>query len=305
MENTAKFVLQEDTELAPLTETDAIDDTLYSQYMRKATFNDGSEAFITYLSDSPGADETGGDPTYGERAVATAQLFENLGYDNMVPEHELYLDARQPYLAVEAVDGYELAKEYKYGEHHEGDFADLLEEHGSFPRPVFDNGRNMHLRQAPEDIPEDVIDSVSAEEYRTLAGLTLLSGNSDLKGENMMIRPDGSLAAIDLDHGGGDATVKAPLSNDPSQFETHYDRSLGYLEANAELLGLDLDADDFKMEARCIASEYVDSGELDAEVLDGIENSSVLPDHPIFAYRDNIEQNFLTFADGSFPEYSF
>lgn len=277
-------------ELKPLSETDAVQDTLYADYMRHATYPDGSEAFVTFYSDSMGADETGGDPTYAERALVAERFFENIGLEHMVPEHyfddvpdDITTDAAY-YLAVEAVDGEEISVEHKPCTWH------LTPDDDS--RRAVDRVGALHVQR----VSDGRAATVGRDDYLTFAAATLLSGNSDMKGENVMVEASGTLVGIDLDHAGGDFTQHYETA-EPWP-ESHYERGIRLLESNANVLGLNVRQHDIEHATHQLAEKL---GAVDGYAVDGIENSA-FTDHDAYQYRDNILKNIDAFSAGRFPD---
>ncbi len=278
-----RLCLEHAIDLVPLEETDAVQESLYSQYMGRATYPDGSHAYMTFLSEqnAPATGADGGDPTYAERAIAAEQFFHNVGLGEMVPDHYLHDVPGERHLAVEAVDGVELAEEYKQA---------------AWGAPVKDSALTavddvgtLQVRRAPQAY----VDQIDEEDYLDFAAATLLSGNSDMKGENVMIDSSGNLYGIDLDHAGGDFTAHYETA-EPWR-ESHYERGLRYLEANSRLLELDLDTDEILQHTQEFAQE------LDPEdAVQGVENST-LSDDPVFTYRDHIQKNIAGFGNGAVP----
>lgn len=290
----AGLELEHASEFVPLSETGAIDDSLYSDYMRKATYPDGSQAFITFYSDSPGADETGGDPTYAERSLAAERFFANIGMGARVPSHyfdtaptetDVDIDAVY-YLAVEAIEGQEISKEYKPDEWDDDTITD---------RNVVDEAGRLHLQLASDER----IGAVDRDDYLRFAAATLLSGNSDMKGENVMITEDGSLVGIDLDHAAGDITAHHETA-EPWK-ESHYERGIRLLKANAHLLHLDVFQDDIETAASDLAQHITDTIGVE-QALGGIPEQSQFTEDPVYAYRKNIRNNLVAFSNADFPE---
>ena len=91
-----------------LQESGAITANKSSRFMHVAEYENGREAFVTELSSSEYQDETGADPVEAERALAGEKFFENIGLGKYIPEH--FVDLNEGYMAVEAVDGYEIDK---------------------------------------------------------------------------------------------------------------------------------------------------------------------------------------------------
>lgn len=278
-------------ELLPLSETNAVQDTLYGKFMRKASYPDGSESFITFYTDSLGADETGGDPTYAERSLAAEQFFSNIDLGYMVPAH--YFDAVPDavadetdaayYLAVAAVDGEEVSVEHKPGTWNADTAGD---------RVVEDGVGGLHTQRASDER----LSRVDREDYLDFAAATLLSGNSDMKGENVMITGDGGLVGIDLDHAGGDFTHHYETSENWP--ESHYERAIRLLRSNARIIGFDVWRDEIEQHAQQLAQRVTELGD---GSLDGVGNSS-FTDDAAYRYRDNIAKNIEAFHSGRFPE---
>lgn len=280
----AAMRLENAEDLVPLEETDAVQESLYSQYMGVAEYADGSRAFVTFLSetDEPAKGVDGGDPTYAERAIAAERFFNNIGLGDMVPDHYYHDVPAEQYIAVDEVDGDELGEEYKqaaWGASAADNEITAVDEVGT-----------MHVRRASPDY----IDAVDADDYLDFAAATLLSGNSDMKCENVMIDERGDLYGIDLDHAGGDFTAHYETAE--PWFESHYERGLRYLVANGRLLNMDIDRKGILSHTQAMAKDL----EPEAAVED-IENSA-LTDHPAFQYRDNIRQNIEAFSAGKVPE---
>lgn len=90
----------------PLDQYGAITVNKSSEFMHVGVYEDGREAFVTELSSSEYQGPDGADPVEAERALAGEQFFENIGLDKYIPEH--FVDLEEGYMAVEAVDGYEI-----------------------------------------------------------------------------------------------------------------------------------------------------------------------------------------------------
>ena len=213
-----------------------------AEFMHVAEYEDGSQAFITELSPTEYQDDSGADPVEAERAIAGEEFFENIGLEKYIPEH--FVDMEEGYMAVEAVDGYEI-----------------------------------------DNAPEEVKESVDAEEYLKFAAATILSGNSDMDGRNTMIDDEGHIYGIDIDHAGGDFTEGG----------RHYRRGMNDLKHNADKLGLDISYTDIK-EATEIVADQIDP----FEATEGIQSSQV-SEKDMYGFRRNIVNNITSFASGEFP----
>lgn len=92
----------------PLDQYGAITVNKSSEFMHVGVYEDGREAFVTELSSSEYQGGDGADPVEAERALAGEKFFGNIGLDKYIPDH--FVDLEQGYMAVEAVDGYEIDK---------------------------------------------------------------------------------------------------------------------------------------------------------------------------------------------------
>lgn len=279
-----ELALSNAVSLERLEDTDAIDDTLYSDYMRRATYPD-TRAYVTWYNSTPESGADGGDPTYAERAVAAEQFFTVIGRDAFVPDHYYHTDEAH-YLAVEEVQGDEIAEEYKPdawdAEQHDG--GDTL----------VDAAGALHEQR----IRDTYADAVDRDTYLEFAAATLLSGNSDMKGENVVIMADGTPVGIDLDHAGGDLTQHVETSEDWE--ESHYERGMRYLTVNAELLSLDVTRQDIEQATQRLAQDLATEHDLDM-IVDSIDDS-VFFDDTVYQYSENMRRNIEAFSDGRFPD---
>lgn len=91
-----------------LEEVGAITVNKSSQHMEVVEYENGQQAFLTHLSSTEYQDQEGADPIEAERAIAGEKFFENIGLEKYVPHH--FVDLDEGYMAVEAIDGYELNK---------------------------------------------------------------------------------------------------------------------------------------------------------------------------------------------------
>lgn len=281
-----RLTLERAVSIWRMEDTDAVQDTLYADYMRHAEYLDGSRAFVTWYSGRPESDDVGGDPTYAERAIAGEQFFRAIGLDGMVPIHHYHVDGTR-YLAVEAVEGDEISKEYKPDE-----WDDTPDDNDSF----IDDVGALHVSR----MQNGTADSTCRDTYLTFAAATLLSGNSDMKGENIMLTDNGVPVGIDLDHAGGDFTEHYETS-EPWE-ESHYERAVRYLTANAELLSFDtpVQQGDIEQRAQALAQDIDKVYGID-DVVDYISDSAFFDD-PAFQYSENIRKNLDAFNAGDFPE---